>query len=754
MSTNEHEANEERNYSYADQSTNNSSDALDADQLDATGAMPTAEHEPVVITSSDTNAQAMPIDSPLSGTQVEDVFADDAIVQAEPMAMYEPMPMGDTTAYADSTQHEAGETGTDEASEQSGVDAVPTNEGKHFAESVATSDQSVTEQSADIVDPANEADLSANASHQADAPAQVDAFATTPMPASAFWGEGEGMPQPPVEPQPSAQPQIPTQPQVDAQPQASAQPQGPSVRSELLNLPSLDEDSQKAADTSAADVTEVPPAPEPISSAPVAEGVAPAANKVGSTFDKGGTGRRVLVILGIIFGALLIVYLIGAIFFMSHFMPNTRVNGEEVSGMSVDDLAAHITERGASFQTHITGDGLDFPIAASDIDLKYDGAAYGAEAGSQIGPWKWPVRVWKSHDFTTSTGITFDERKVEDIVGAAVDGLNAHTQPPTNATMSFDESKQEFVTVPDALGTMVDRSHTIETVENGIRTLQNEIVLQEADLTQPVVRVDDERLATVIGEANKIVKASIPMHIAGRDAGAVDATLLKDWLGTNENAELTVDLEKVKAWAQGPLSDQFDSVGKERRYMRPDGKQVSVAGGDYGWNLDGEALANVIADNLRQLKVDPIDVPMKAQAAEWNPGGADWGKRYIDVDIADQTVRVYDENSQLVLESACVTGIPDHATDEGVYQIYEHSMNVTLVGFDYNGDGQPDYQTPVTYWMPFNGGQGLHDAYWRGAFGGDIYLYDGSHGCVNLPSDVAAQLFEWAHEGDVVVVHS
>ncbi len=754
MTTNEHEANEERNYSYADQTTNNSPDAIDADQLDTTGTIPTTEHEPVVITSSDTNTQVTPIDAPLSETQAEDVFAVESVAHAEPMTMYDPMPMGDATAYTDAVQPEAGETRLDETPEQTDADNSLTTEGKHFAESVAKSNQTVTEQPVGDADVANEADLSADASHLSDASAPVDAFATTPMPASAFWQEGEGVPQPPEESQTAAQPQIPTQPQAAAQPQVSAQPQGPSVRSELLNLPSLDEDSQKAAAAPASDVTEVPPAPEPISSAPVAEGVAPAANKVGSTFDKGGIGRRILIILGIVFGALLIVYLIGAIFFMSHFMPNTRVNGEEVSGMSVDDLAAHITERGASFQTHITGDGLDFPIAASDIDLKYDGTAYGTEASSQIGPWKWPVRIWKSHEFSTSTGITFDERKVEDIVGAAVDGLNAHTQPPTNATMSFDESKQEFVTVPDALGTMVDRSHTIETVENGIRTLQDEIVLQDADLTQPVVRVDDERLASVITEANKIVKASIPMRIAGRDAGAVDATLLKDWLGTNENAELTVDHEKVKAWAQGPLSDQFDSLGRERRYMRPDGKQVTVAGGDYGWNIDGEALANVIADNLKQLKVDPIDVPMKAEAAEWNPGGADWGKRYIDVDIADQTVRVYDENSQLVLESACVTGVPYHATDEGVYQIYEHSMNVTLVGFDYNGDGQPDYQTPVTYWMPFNGGQGLHDAYWRGAFGGDIYLYDGSHGCVNLPSDVAAQLFEWAHEGDVVVVHS
>ena len=53
-----------------------------------------------------------------------------------------------------------------------------------------------------------------------------------------------------------------------------------------------------------------------------------------------------------------------------------------------------------------------------------------------------------------------------------------------------------------------------------------------------------------------------------------------------------------------------------------------------------------------------------------------------------------------------------------------------------------DYTTYVNFWMPFLGGYGLHDATWRGSFGGDIYHYDGSHGCVNLPYDAAAEIYD------------
>ncbi len=67
-----------------------------------------------------------------------------------------------------------------------------------------------------------------------------------------------------------------------------------------------------------------------------------------------------------------------------------------------------------------------------------------------------------------------------------------------------------------------------------------------------------------------------------------------------------------------------------------------------------------------------------------------------------------------------------------------------------------DYETPVTYWMPFIGelGIGFHDASWRSSFGGDIYKNSGSHGCVNLPVSAAEQLFNIVYDGMPVILLS
>ena len=81
------------------------------------------------------------------------------------------------------------------------------------------------------------------------------------------------------------------------------------------------------------------------------------------------------------------------------------------------------------------------------------------------------------------------------------------------------------------------------------------------------------------------------------------------------------------------------------------------------------------------------------------------------------------------------------------------TRNTVLIGLDWDEDGEPDYETPVSYWMPFiNNLVALHDSA-RSSFGGSIYQWNGSHGCVNLPLDKAESLYGLVKVGDVVVVH-
>ena len=120
---------------------------------------------------------------------------------------------------------------------------------------------------------------------------------------------------------------------------------------------------------------------------------------------------------------------------------------------------------------------------------------------------------------------------------------------------------------------------------------------------------------------------------------------------------------------------------------------------------------------------------------------------YVDIDISDQVV-TYFENGVIKLQTPCVTGLANgrRNTPYGVFKILTKTPGKRLRGKTWN--------CWVNRWMRFtNSSIGLHDASWRSSFGGEIYKTNGSHGCVNLPTEAAYQLYDLVNVGTTVIVH-
>lgn len=130
------------------------------------------------------------------------------------------------------------------------------------------------------------------------------------------------------------------------------------------------------------------------------------------------------------------------------------------------------------------------------------------------------------------------------------------------------------------------------------------------------------------------------------------------------------------------------------------------------------------------------------------------GDTYVDIDLSRQHVSFFKEGKQKY-ESDCVTGCiaAGHGTPTGIYSLGNKSRNITLKGGGKKGS-KTYYESFVNYWMAFIGNSiGLHDASWRSSFGGEIYKYSGSHGCVNLPPSKAGDLYKVIDIGTPVIVH-
>lgn len=132
----------------------------------------------------------------------------------------------------------------------------------------------------------------------------------------------------------------------------------------------------------------------------------------------------------------------------------------------------------------------------------------------------------------------------------------------------------------------------------------------------------------------------------------------------------------------------------------------------------------------------------------------------VVISLSKQNLTAFD-GDKAVLQSLVTTGNPALPTPTGVFPILAkyHPFTFRSPWPKGNPFWYPD--APVSYALLFdNAGYYIHDAPWRRDFGPGTNAqlgtpgqdYTGTHGCVNVPPNVAAQLFSWASTGTAVQV--
>jgi hypothetical protein len=130
---------------------------------------------------------------------------------------------------------------------------------------------------------------------------------------------------------------------------------------------------------------------------------------------------------------------------------------------------------------------------------------------------------------------------------------------------------------------------------------------------------------------------------------------------------------------------------------------------------------------------------------------------FVVIDISDQELKLYSDN-EILVDTPVVTGQPtSNSTRTGLFAIYNITYNRDLIG--------PNYRSYVDIMMKFDNNIGLHDAEyhvnedgkkhgWRNKseFGGDTYLTNGSHGCVNMLHDDVMEVSNYVDIGTKVLV--
>ena len=465
---------------------------------------------------------------------------------------------------------------------------------------------------------------------------------------------------------------------------------------------------------------------------------------------KKSMGKKPWIIAGSIIGALVVIYLGIAAFFMSHFLVNTSINGKDFSGKTVADVEAYLKEQVADYElTILEQNNVSDVITGSEISLAYKENSRVQDALENQRQLLWLISLFSESDTDITIEVEYDEAALEGKI-QNLQAVTAEQVDPVAAHPEYDGNS--FVVAEEQYGTTVDMETLTAKIKEHITEFDTTLdMMDEECYVMPAYTSDSPEVQAACDEMNEYLKASItyPMD----EDVVIDKDLISKWVTYDDDMKVTFNEDAVREWMR-EFGKKYDTLGTTRTITTPTGKTAEVSGGTYGWSVDEETETKNLINSIKNGEVAERAPAYKQTAA--SHGAQDWGSTYIEVDIAAQHMW-YIVDGAVGMESDVVTGLPADGRDTptGVYSILYTERDSTLKGETDPETGKPSYETPVAFWMPFTWqGHGFHDATWQSSFGGSRYQTNGSHGCVNMPYDKAEQLFNMISAGTPVIVHN
>lgn len=344
------------------------------------------------------------------------------------------------------------------------------------------------------------------------------------------------------------------------------------------------------------------------------------------------------------------------------------------------------------------------------------------------------MSVDSSEYLNNHTIINLDDLKVEydtDRLETELNKMNDNRSKYEPARLVKEDSK--FIIYDEVECNYVDIGKLSDYIVNnlGEKTIEVNLVDFYAETSEK--KVSNSELETELNKFNNcVIKYSNDEQIKASD--------YIDYFECNNNKihlveddELLKELKKNLTENLKTALSEYNTAGNEIQFNTTNSGFVDVSGGTFGNVVDLTSEAEYIINEFTEMQSEDSREPNYSLKL-----GNEIGNTYIEVSISEQHVWYY-KDDELMLDSDVVTGnLSDgHATPKGIYYISEKVNCKTL---------RPKGATSGTWvnkWMRLtNDGVGLHDATWRGRFGGNIYKSNGSHGCINLPKDFAYKLYD------------
>lgn len=447
-------------------------------------------------------------------------------------------------------------------------------------------------------------------------------------------------------------------------------------------------------------------------------------------------GSAVLALLVVIAG----LYFAMAFYFHDHFFFRAKINGWRVGGMDLKTAEEKVGDGVEDYLlTVFDRDGGKHHVYGGDIECAYvpDGSV--EKLLHEQKPLQWISAVFNPDE--GEVPITMDYK--EELIAQAVKDMDCFQEgnitEPENASIELGDDG--YYIKPETLGNCMIFENVLAKVEQAVSDGEDTVQLTDEDYVSPEYTSESAEVVGAMAQIDKYGSAEINYEIKDYEE-TLDKEKIQDFIKV-EGFTVSLLEDKIAEYAQ-MLASKYNTYADVRTFHTSSADTVDIGGGDYGWIVDKPGEAEQIKADLEAGK--PVSrEPVYSQRA-YVEGQDDIGNTYVEIDYTKQHLWYY-KDGELVVESDVVTGniSKKNGSPDGVFKIVYKDSPAVLKG--------EDYESNVTYFMPFAYNVGIHDASWRNGFGGQIYKSSGSHGCINVPYEVAEKIYQNIEVGTPVIAY-
>lgn len=447
--------------------------------------------------------------------------------------------------------------------------------------------------------------------------------------------------------------------------------------------------------------------------------------------------KRIGIKIGI--AILLIIYLMVAFFYKDKFGPRTFLNDQKISGKNLakanEQLADEVYWEGLEVKNE---EETILKITPEEINYEYMDNNELLSLIKSHNNFKWPIYLFSKRDYNIEPIYIYSMNNL----GLIVENASQLNQELKNAAVEYSEESEKFEIITHQYKFNIEKDELLQLIDKKIKQAEDVLDLSEY-IELPEILDNNDDLIKMKDEANDYINLEFKYQF-GDNYEKIDKSLIKQWIIPN-GLNIEFEKEKMREYVITTLSNKYDTYGKPRNFKTTSGKTIKLSKGSYGWLIHRANTVEALINHIKNKESKIIEPVYSYKAV--SRGTSDIGNSYVEIDIDNQMVYVYSKG-ELKVKTPTVTGniSRGHNTPRNrVDPISYKTTNAVLRG--------PGYAAPVKYWMPFNGGVGLHDADWRASFGGNIYKTNGSHGCINLPPSIAKEVYDLVFQGMPVIVH-